>query len=99
MGKSTIKFILYLAGFVPCWFYCQSLYLGLQKTLKEGWTTIRNDLKRYFEYCQVEGSIVIYDYLNKNWILSVSIHNPWKRQNGQKKNFNGLNSKNAVICR
>lgn len=33
---------------------------------------IRNDLNKYFDDCNVDGSIAIYDYNNRKWILSDS---------------------------
>lgn len=69
-----MKIILFIFGFVPFWAVCQSLDPELQKYFTKGsLITLRPDFKKYFDDCQVEGSIVIYDNLNEKWILSDSL--------------------------
>lgn len=34
---------------------------------------LREDFKKYFDDCRVEGSIAIYDNNNQNWILSDTV--------------------------
>lgn len=71
----TIRIILFITGFVPLWVVSQSVNNTVQKSFNEKRKTIvRNDFKKYFDECQVEGSIVIYDNLNEKWILSDTIN-------------------------
>jgi beta-lactamase class D len=44
-----------------------------QSNFSESNTVLREDFKKYFDSCGVDGSIAIYDYNNKDWIVSDTI--------------------------
>ncbi|PUV23915.1 penicillin binding protein transpeptidase domain-containing protein [Sphingobacterium athyrii] len=65
------RFILSIFVFMPVLAYSQLQgTLGLTSPKIEDSIIVRSDFKRYFDACEVDGSIAIYDNARKSWILS-----------------------------
>lgn len=69
-----MRFILPIFGLIPFLAFSQPQDTSKSKGEKIGNSVrVRSNFKKYFDECQVDGSIAIYDNANQTWILSDTI--------------------------
>ncbi|MDR2269621.1 MAG: penicillin binding protein transpeptidase domain-containing protein [Sphingobacterium sp.] len=94
----SMRFILLIFGFVPVLAFSQLRENQQSKTVKMNDSIIvRSDFKKYFDACQVDGSIAIYDNTKKVWILSDTLGT--KKQNLPASTFKVINMLIALETR
>lgn len=59
--------------FIGLLFSCSTKRKDNHFTSKNDEVLVRQDFKKYFDECNVEGAIAIYDYKNHTWILSDTV--------------------------
>jgi len=59
--------------FIALLFSCSTKRKDNHFTSKNDEVLVRQDFKKYFDECNVEGAIAIYDYKNHTWILSDTV--------------------------